>query len=285
MMTGGSDPWRDGDRKPAPFDELDQLLAAATEGDLEFEERRRLGELLVASGENRRRYLDCMMVHGFLEWEQGHAAERSSGRGRRSFDGPASPAADRGLRRWWGRRGGMVAAFLAMVGVAVASAVWMRVVATREGTVAVIVGSEGAVWDSSDIPTTVGTEVAAGRLRLREGTATVRLHSGASLTIRGRTELALNGQDRCMLSEGKVEVVVPKGATGVVLDTPRVRFIDVGTTFRVEVEGLGRTLLQVEEGSVEARLSDGATVFVAAGRAIEFDDRGLMHELEVGERE
>lgn len=285
MMTGGDNPSGGGDRKPAPFDELDHLLAAAAEGDLEFEERQRLGELLVASGENRRRYLDCMMVHGFLEWEQGHAAERSSVRGRRALDGPTSPAAERGLRRWWGRRGGMVVAFLAAVGVAAASAVWVRVVATREETVAIIAGSTGAVWDSSDIPTTVGTEVAAGRLRLREGSATVRMHSGASLTIRGRTELALAGRDRCMLSQGKVEVVVPKGSAGIVLDTPRVRFVDVGTKFRVEVEGIGRTSLQVDEGSIEARLPDGATVVVTAGRAIEFDDRGLMHELEVGKRE
>jgi ferric-dicitrate binding protein FerR (iron transport regulator) len=122
-----------------------------------------------------------------------------------------------------------------------------------------IESTSAARWESSNLPTTTGSRLGQGTLRLADGLATLRFDSGASITLEAPAELTLVDAMRCILSEGTVVGDIPDSAHGFLITTPSAEVIDHGTRFSVVVDGETKeTQTRVHDGLVEVghRTSD-----------------------------
>lgn len=119
-------------------------------------------------------------------------------------------------------------------------------------TFATLEKSVSARWESSDLPTSVGSRLGKGNLRLAEGLATLRFDSGAKLTVEAPADLTLSNAMHCTLVGGAAVVEVSDAAKGFRITTPTAEVTDFGTRFSVIVDGdTGNTQTQVYEGLVE----------------------------------
>ncbi len=76
-------------------------------------------------------------------------------------------------------------------------------IAAQKRTVATLVSTEDAAWESS-LPTVEGAALTRGSLRLAEGIATIRLDSGVVLTLEAPARLFLKGPAKASLVNGTV---------------------------------------------------------------------------------
>ena len=120
--------------------------------------------------------------------------------------------------------------------------------------IAEIVSSSDAVWEESTLPTAVGSQLLAGRLKINRGLVTLRFKSGAEVILESPAELQLETAMRGTLLAGTAVVEVPESAHGFTIATPTTEAIDHGTAFAVIVDA-SRNLSSVEviEGEVEVR--------------------------------
>lgn len=115
-----------------------------------------------------------------------------------------------------------------------------------------IESASAARWESSDLPSTTGSRLGQGTLRLAEGLVTLRFDSGAAITLEAPAELTLADAMRCFLSDGTAVADVPESAHGFRISTPTAEVIDHGTRFSVVVNGETKeTQIQVHQGLVE----------------------------------
>jgi len=105
----------------------------------------------------------------------------------------------------------------------------------KAASVATLVSSENAAWESS-LPTTPGSELAPGVMKLVSGVATVRFTSGAEVVVEAPASLTLNSTMKAKLEYGAAVVTVPDSAIGFVLETPNGYAVDYGTQFAVRVD-------------------------------------------------
>src|SRR4051812_18411405 len=85
-----------------------------------------------------------------------------------------------------------------------------------------------------------GEILAARRLRLRAGGATLTFLSGVTLTLEGPADLDLVTIDRVFCRLGRLRARVPEGAEGFVVASPGSAVVDMGTEFGLNVEADGR---------------------------------------------
>ena len=126
-----------------------------------------------------------------------------------------------------------------------------------------------ARWDGSDLPTTAGSRLGRGTLRLTEGMAKIRFDSGVDLTLESPAELVLSDAMNCTLNSGTALTHVPDSAIGFRVETPSATVIDHGTRFSVKVDSAsGRTHTHVYEGHVEVQHREsGETVSLRDGQS------------------
>lgn len=179
----------------------------------------------------------------------------------------------RGEWRWWAA----AAAVLAALGLGV---VW----SDGPRTFATLVEARHCRWESTDLPTSVGSRLSKGDLVLAEGVVRLRFDHGAELTLEGPARLRLESLDRCVLSEGRVMGRVPPAAVGFVVDTPTAVVKDLGTEFGVLVRKGESAEVQVFAGLVDVqhrgtgdveRLEAGRNVRFLAGRREEVDPNAV----------
>ena len=125
-----------------------------------------------------------------------------------------------------------------------------------EEAVATIVEAEGCRWEGSDLPTREGARLGTGTLALAEGMATIRFESGATVTMEAPTTLEVHSAMRCQLVEGSVVADVPESAHGFVIDTEKMKVVDLGTRFGLTANELGGSHVFVFEGEVEVQRDD-----------------------------
>lgn len=101
--------------------------------------------------------------------------------------------------------------------------------------VATLVSSENAAWESS-LPTTPGSELGPGVMKLVSGIATVRFTSGAEVVVEAPANLVLISTMKAKLEYGAAVVTVPDAAIGFALETPNGYAVDYGTQFSVRVD-------------------------------------------------
>jgi len=154
-----------------------------------------------------------------------------------------------------------------------------------EPKIATIQSCEDAAWES-DLPTTPGSELTSGTLKLRRGLATIELRSGASLVLEGPAEIELISTMKTRLVSGMAIVEVPEQAIGFVLETPNGYAIDYGTRFAVAVDPIKNlSSFEVIDGEIgvhhpvsgsEVRLVDNQTISI---------EKGIVSSLKEGEGE
>jgi hypothetical protein len=150
---------------------------------------------------------------------------------------------------------------------------------------AMVVELDGVRWEPRDVPPPAeGDILAAGRLRLRSGLASLAFLSGVTLTLEGPADVELVSIDRVFCRRGKLRVRVPGGAEGFVVATPTSAVVDLGTEFALNVEADGRARIMIVEGAAEAALLDAAgaplqTRFLGQSKAFALDPgTGLITE-------
>ncbi|EMI20327.1 FecR protein domain protein [Rhodopirellula maiorica SM1] len=115
---------------------------------------------------------------------------------------------------------------------------------------AMITSSEACRWGECTVATSEGQPIGAGRLRLKNGIATLRFPN-VNVTLEGRVDLQIVDEDECLLYGGRVVANVEQGGEGFVIRTPTAIFIDRGTTFGVNVAPSGTSDLSVFKGRVD----------------------------------
>jgi hypothetical protein len=125
-----------------------------------------------------------------------------------------------------------------------------------EEMVATIIEAEGCRWEGSDLPTREGAKLGTGTLALAEGMATIRFESGATVTMEAPTTLEVLSAMQCQLVEGSVVADVPESAHGFVIDTEKMKVVDLGTRFGLTANALGGSHVFVFEGEVEVQRDD-----------------------------
>ena len=129
-----------------------------------------------------------------------------------------------------------------------AALVWMQV--SKPKVIATLVSVEDASWESS-LPTSPGSKLTAGYLKLTAGIATVRFQSGAEVTLEAPSNLVLETEMRGRLLEGAAVIDVPESAIGFVIETPDGFAVDHGTRFSVSVnEADQKSDFEVLEGEI-----------------------------------
>ncbi len=125
----------------------------------------------------------------------------------------------------------------------------------ESAAVATLLSTENAAWESS-LPTTPGSDLTPGLMKLVAGIATVQFRSGAEVMIEAPANLVLISPMRGRLLDGAAVVSVPKPAIGFVLETPDGYVVDHGTEFAVKVAGEGKPSdFEVINGEISVHLA------------------------------
>lgn len=138
---------------------------------------------------------------------------------------PGTPPQTRSTANWIIAT--LLAALLLCLGVLAAA------YAKRPQMIATLTSAEHASWEST-LPTEVGSDLGRGTLRLSSGIATIRMRSGAELTLEAPAELTLKDAMHTRLLSGSMVVDAPPSAKGFVVETPNGYAVDHGTRFAVQ---------------------------------------------------
>jgi hypothetical protein len=196
---------------------LEELLLASRTGELSEDDCMRLNAMLRDDSESRAFAAQFLATDALLA----DALETSSVEHRVMLQS---------RRRNWIRWS--VAAIAASVMLALATA---RMLKEKDGPVAVLAGEElmtGSV------------------LTIAEGDSKVVFDSGALLAVEAPAKLEILGRNAARLHYGVATVRVPGPIKGFQLDTPAEKVVDLGTSFGVNVERSGNTMVTVFEGEV-----------------------------------
>lgn len=228
---------------PDPSTELRELCDRLLDGDFTAADRARIEALVLGDAALRRLYVEIMHEHAVLRQNASRLGNVPLSEVLRTL--PAEPATNV-IRGHFGRRWLRLAA-----AIAVGFAVWWFAPSPAPKPLATLVETNGARWENSALPTTPGSPLRAGRLRLAEGVARLVFQSGAEVSLEGPAELELTGPNACHLHAGALTAHVPERARGFVVGTTHARLIDHGTDFGISADAAGRAQVQVLQGEVE----------------------------------
>ncbi len=115
---------------------------------------------------------------------------------------------------------------------------------------ATLINARDAVFEHSDVPTSPGSQLPGGFLRLASGAVDIEFFSGAQVTVTGPATFGINAEKRGYLERGKITAYCPPQARGFTVGAPGVAIVDLGTRFSMSVSDEGTTDVQVIEGLV-----------------------------------
>ncbi len=223
--------------------ELRELCDRLLDGDFSNANRDRLEALVLGDGALRRLYVELMHQQTALRQNASRIGDLPLAEVLRTLpeEMPANVIPARFGRRW----------LRLAAAIAVGFAIWWFAPGAGEKPLATLVETNGARWENSSLPTTPGSRLRAGRLRLADGVARVVFQSGAEVSLEGPAELELTGPNACHLHTGALTAHVPERAKGFVVGTANARLIDHGTDFGISSDSAGRAQVQVLQGEVE----------------------------------
>jgi hypothetical protein len=138
------------------------------------------------------------------------------------------------------------------------------------GPIAVITDAVNAKWQTTELPTKVGSPLKPGWLHLRSGVVTIELLGGGTIIIDGPAELGLNSTRRVFLKSGKLTACVGESHAPLVVATPTLLASGEGPHFGVTVDPgnlteahalAGRlTITQLEDAPEPLHLEEGSCV-------------------------
>ena len=160
--------------------------------------------------------------------------------------------------------------------------------------VARIIGADQAQWlvDSRPADLPIGSDIYNNPLTLTRGSASIRLLSGAEMTVNAPATLEPVSANRIKLSQGRVvgRCETPS-SLGFTVDTPTCRVVDVGTEFGVWVDDRGDTECHVFDGLVEVVPVISGTVMreklvsVRGGHAVAVAGDGVKRDIAMSSEE
>ncbi|HYO26185.1 MAG TPA: LamG-like jellyroll fold domain-containing protein [Lacipirellulaceae bacterium] len=152
--------------------------------------------------------------------------------------------------------------------------------AVPDGVVATVTRLSGASWQADAKPLKHGDQLAAGdRIALAAGLAKVTYDCGAEVVLQGPCEFVVQSKMVGVLRSGKITADVPRRAFAFAILAPGVDFVDLGTSFGLNVNGQGAAELHVFDGEVlcnqtgEAQAGEGP-IHVTADNAKGFAANG-----------
>jgi ferric-dicitrate binding protein FerR (iron transport regulator) len=223
--------------------ELLELCDRLLDGDFTAEHRARLETLVLGNADLRRLYVEVLHEHAALRQNASRLGPASLAEVLHAMpeELPANVVRAR-FPRW---------PLQLAAAVAVCFAVWWFAPRPGEKSLARLVETNGARWENSSLPTTPGSALRAGRLRLADGVARIVFQSGAEVSLEGPAELELTGGNACYLHAGALTAHVPEQARGFSVGTANAKLIDHGTDFGISTDAAGRAQVQVLKGEVE----------------------------------
>ena len=107
--------------------------------------------------------------------------------------------------------------------------------------VATLQSTAGATWWGTELPTTSGSRLVPGTLRLHSGVVEIEFDDGANVVLQGPATLEIQSRDGGFLHCGKLLARVPPSAVGVTIKTPTALVVDLGTEFGIVAGTSGTT--------------------------------------------
>ncbi len=181
-----------------------------------------------------------------------------------------------GSRGSWSPSWRRVAALAASLAVAATLLVWLGVEQSKPAMVAQLTKSAANLSWSGRAAPAAGAFLRQGQvLAIDDGRLLTTLASGVQIVLEGPAELRLDSATTVFLAKGRMTVVVPREATGFVVDSRLGRFVDLGTEYTLKLDAAGGCQLHVFSGLVELRPVAGAAaegpLSIPEGRAISYD--------------
>lgn len=255
------------DYRPTP--ELQQLLTAAAEGQLDDTQAQKLGEILRDDEAARKFFADYMQVHALLNWRYGGVPPLEMPLVARN-DATAPP-----------RRRARYVAGAAMAACLLLAAGWTawwisrpKLPAGTSSAIAIVLAEDDARW--SDGGSLADDQlIKPGRQQLAAGVAHLELAGGVILALAGPVDFELTSADRLHLRHGTLRIYAPRAARGFTVTTPRgVQIVDLGTEFGVRLDEKNNVQVHVFNGSVAIN----GTQKLVAGQMAGIDTQGQMRK-------
>ena len=135
-----------------------------------------------------------------------------------------------------------------------------------------LVDAKGCTWSGASLPTEMGADLTAGRLRLAEGVARLRLTAGAEIALEGPADLELLSRQRCILHSGRLVANVFNPTADFVIETQTSLLKHQGTEFGVHAEESGLAEVEVFDGAVDVQNKlSGKILQVSQGKLLRMD--------------
>ncbi|QDT65768.1 DNRLRE domain-containing protein [Calycomorphotria hydatis] len=230
------------------------LFENAVEGRLSDEESASLDQKLRTDSQWRLAYLEYTHQHACLHWETVPVSVQST----REFIKPPvrrTPDGSSQTLVTWSRWLAVVTLGVLLVVAGYFGGLQTNVVAQSiPDTFATLISTKACSWGAGTLPTTEGSRLGNGKLKLISGLATLRFQSGVEMTLEAPGELELIDSMKCVLHDGALVTKVSEQGRGFVVETANANLVDQGTEFGVIVDrDAGTTNLQVFEGIVDVK--------------------------------
>lgn len=243
---------------PQIDDELAQLLEAVANRDLTPTQHNQLADRLAADATARAAFIQATAFDAMLSYEFPAAESRVASSALQLTESETAPQTHNPFRFRAISRTKLLVVALASLAATIFLAIAFAPFKISPQPVATLASSENAAWESS-LPTTPGSELVPGRLKLKAGLATIRFDSGAEVTLEAPAEFEIISAMRGKLVEGVALTDVPDEAIGFVIETPDAYAIDYGTRFAVQVDRTaGRSDFELIEGEIAVHHSGTA---------------------------
>lgn len=122
----------------------------------------------------------------------------------------------------------------------------------------------------------VGGRVGGSWMELDSGTLEVAFSDGAMMSVTGPAKLRALGGGIAEMSHGVAHFYVPQGAGDFVVETPGGNVVDLGTSFRVAIDGDAESSVHVTTGRVRVDSRIGTTIDLRAGQRVNLSATGVI---------
>lgn len=142
--------------------------------------------------------------------------------------------------------------------------------------------SDDAVFADSGESIKLGDSLPIGRIDLISGSAQLMFRSTAVVDLTGPCDFEMAGPNRGHLISGMLEAYVPERAHGFTIDLPGgARIVDLGTSFRVQVDHTAQYRISVLKGRVKWVRAEGSQI-IKAGQIVRADGPSITNLVELG---
>ncbi len=233
------------------INELDDLLALIGTDAFSDDAKQRLSDLVSASDEARRIYLEHCQMHAMLHQSTLLSALQSEKRPVSSK--LKSTPWHHSFLTWTGLTVAICAVFI--LGLAVAQFYernFDQLDAVTPVRIASVQSIDGIAWyGNSELSN--GMEVARGKVRVESGSIDLHFDNGTVLLIEGPADLIIESGMQVLLNRGRLAARVSDDAHGFTVLGPDSAVVDLGTEFAMAVEN-GDSWVQVYDGEVDVAL-------------------------------